>query len=110
MPQLPCLPSFLSLRRLTDRELWTRSRLPSASKSSQSCHRISWLLILPVALLRRVLGVFARREFAVLDVVCIKFRVVLPLFGKVIQRKIAETGQTGTQAAFHGINVELGDL
>src|SRR6266852_8944738 len=114
MPQLPCLPSFLLLRRLTDRELWTRSRIPSASKSSQSCHRISWLLILPVALLRRVLGVFARREFAVLDVVCIKFRVVLPLFGKVIQRK-NRGDRTDRHAgpkidAFHGINVELGDL
>src|SRR6266852_1390551 len=114
MPQLPCLPSFLLLRRLTDRELWTRSRIPSASKSSQSCHRISWLLILPVALLRRVLGVFARREFAALDVVCIEFRIVLPLFGKVIQRKNrgdrTDWHAGPTIDAFHGINVELGDL
>src|SRR6266849_404398 len=59
-------------------------------------------------------GVFARREFAVLDVVCIKFRVVLPLFGKVIQRK-NRGDRTDRHAgpkidAFHGINVELGDL
>jgi hypothetical protein len=61
-----------------------------------------------------VLGIFFWREFAVLDVACIKFCVVLPLFGKVIQRKNrgdrTDRHASATIDAFHGINIELGDL
>ena len=42
--------------------------------------------------------VFVRLELASFDVAGVLLNVGVPLLGKVIQRKIAETGQTGTQA------------
>ena len=61
-----------------------------------------------------VLGVLFRREFAGLDVAFVQFRVLLPLLGQVIDRKNRRDGADRNAGAaidaFHGINVELGNV
>ena len=65
-------------------------------------------------LLDLMLDEFFGRELAGLDVAFVQFRVLLPLFGQVIQRKnrgYGADGDTGAAIdAFHRINVELGNV
>jgi hypothetical protein len=61
-----------------------------------------------------VLGKLFWRELAGLHVALVEFRILLPLLGKVVQRKDRGYGadwDTGsTIDAFHRINVELGNV
>ena len=61
-----------------------------------------------------MLGVFFGREFASLHVAFVQFRILLPLLGQVVQRKNRghrTDRYTGAAIdAFHGINVELGNV
>src|SRR6266436_9285550 len=65
-------------------------------------------------LLNLVLGELFRRELAGLHVALVQFRVLLPLLGKVVQRKNrgyrADWDTGATIDAFHRINVELGNV
>jgi hypothetical protein len=70
---------------------------------------------MPLPLPRCLLfGVLLFLELAAFDVACIEFRVVLPLLGRIIQRKNRgdrADGHAGTAVyAFHRINVELRDF
>jgi hypothetical protein len=62
-------------------------------------------------LLTLVLGELRRREFAGLHVAFVQFRILLPLFWQVVERKNrrhrTDRDAGATIDAFHGINVEL---
>jgi hypothetical protein len=61
-----------------------------------------------------VLGELFGRELAGLHVALVEFRILLPLLGKVVQRKNrgyrADWDTGATIDAFHRINVELGNV
>jgi len=66
------------------------------------------------SLLDLVLGELFRRELASLHVALVEFRILLPLLGKVVQRKNrgdrADWDTGSTIDAFHRINVQLGNV
>ena len=61
-----------------------------------------------------VLGVLFGCEFGGIDVAFVQLRILLPLLGQVIQRENRRDGADGDAGAaidaFHGINVELGNV
>ena len=61
-----------------------------------------------------MLGELFRRELAGLHVALVEFRILLPLLGKVVQRKNrgdrADWDTGSTIDAFHRINVQLGNV
>src|SRR2546429_4666361 len=60
---------------------------------------------------RLMLGVLVRLEFPAFNVACVQFRVVLPFFRQIIERKNCEDGTNGHTGsaidALHRINIEL---
>ena len=49
----------------------------------------------PGVIARLMLGVLARLEFPAFNVACVQFRVVLPFFRQIIERKNCEDGTNG---------------
>ena len=60
---------------------------------------------------RQTLGVLVRLEFPAFNVACVQFRVVLPFFRQIIERKNCGDGTNGHTGsaidALHRINIEL---
>jgi len=67
-----------------------------------------------VLLGRLMLGVLVRLEFPAFNVACVQFRVVLPFFWQIIERKNCGDGANGHTSsaidALHGVNVKLRDF
>src|SRR5437016_8906419 len=68
----------------------------------------------PGVIARLMLGVLARLEFPAFNVACVQFRVVLPFFWQIIERKNCGDGANGHTSsaidALHGVNVKLRDF